>query len=81
MESTKGKRAVYTVIDDIGPTRGQVGEVFDYLAQLNEEDRARIIDEVLDETIKPFINIDFKPDEHNYFISLKSDWKIKKGEN
>jgi hypothetical protein len=81
MESTRGKRALCGVIDDIGPTRGQVGEVFDYLAQLNEEDRARIIDEVLDETLKPFTDIDFKPDEHNYFISLNSDWRIKKEED
>ena len=35
---------------------------------------------VLNETLKPFTNIDFKPDEYNYFISLKFDWRIKKEE-
>lgn len=81
MKNTKGKRAVYTVIDEIGPTRGQVGEVFDYLAQLNEEDRARIIDEVLEETIKPFRDIDFTQNDHDFLIKLNSFWKIEKEEN
>lgn len=60
--------------------RGQRIKNFDYLAQISAEERFSIIEEVLNETLKPF-NIDFKPEEHNYFISLNSDWRIKKEED
>ena len=61
--------------------RGQVGTVFDYLAQLNEEDRVRIIDEVLDKTIVPFNDIDFTSNDHDFLIKLDSFWEIEKEEN
>ena len=61
--------------------RGQVGTVFDYLAQLNEEDRVRIIDEVLDKTIVPFNDIDFASNDHDFLIKLDSFWEIEKEEN
>jgi len=61
--------------------RGKRIKNFDYLVQVSAEERFSIIEEVLNETLKPFTNINFKPDEHNYFISLKSDWTIKKEED
>lgn len=61
--------------------RGQRVENFDYLVQVGAEECFSIIEEAFNETLKPFTNIDFKPDEHNYFISLKSDWRIKTEED
>lgn len=60
--------------------KGQRVENFEYLVQVGAEERFNIIEEVLNENLKPF-NINFKPNEHNYFISLNSDWKIKKEED
>lgn len=56
-------------------------ENFDYLVQISAEERFSIIEEVLNETLKPFVNIDFKPNEYDYFINLSSDWRIKKEED
>ena len=85
MGNTKGKRPLCSVIDDIGPDREQVSEVikgkrienFDYLTQISAEERSSIIEEVLSETLKPFINFDFKPKENDFSIHLTSEWRLK----
>lgn len=57
--------------------RGKRIKNFDYLIQISAEERFSIIEEVLNETLKPFINFDFKPEENDYLIHLTSDWKLK----
>lgn len=50
---------------------------FDYLEQISAEERFSIIEEVLNETLKPLINFDLKPKENDFSIHLTSDWRLK----